>query len=241
MKNCIVCILCLVNAIVYSQIGESEITDRDWYLTEINIGGVTIEIPTNDELIDVPLNFDDLSPHFRSSVCNSLEGDIERLLNGRDEFFFPTGLEQTLIICDLGVNANFEQAYFSFFFDNILEAFAFGLTIVDIPPDELYLLQLTVPNGDYVIYSDTPRLGVEDQEKNNFFALPNPVNDQLLINTPQIVEIAITIHDVLGQEVLEQATQSNRPISVSGIKSGLYFVTITTTDGGLQTLKFIKN
>ena len=232
MKNSMLCILCLVNSVAYSQLGEPEITDRDWYLTEINIGGVNVEIPRNDGLIDVPLYFEDVSPNFSTTVCNTLEGDVERLINGLDEFGFPLGLAQTLIDCDIAANADFEMAYFNFFYDKNL--FTFGLTIVDIPPDEVYLLRLIVPNGDYVIYSDSPRLSIEDQEKNNFFALPNPVNDQLVLKTPQIVAIAITIYDVLGQEVLKESTQTNREINMSGLKSGLYFVTITTADGGYK-------
>lgn len=240
-KKYILSVLCLATSVVYSQILVPEITERDWYLIEVNIDGLNVEIPTNDELMDVSLNFEDVSPHFRSAVCNSLEGDVARSLNGLDEFFFPTGLIQTLIECDLGVNTDFERVYFSFFYDNSMEPFSFNITIVDDPPNAYYYLGLIVPNGDYVIYGDTPRLGVEDQEKDDFLALPNPVSDQLLIKTPQTLDIAITIYDVIGQEVFKEATQTNREIQTSGMKSGLYFVKITTADGREQTLKFIKN
>jgi len=241
MKNILVLLLCLITVNIYAQIGEPEISDRDWYLTEMNINGMDIEIPVNEELQEVNLDFRDTTPHFNTTVCNTLGGTVERLLNGMDEFVFPDGIGQTLIQCKLLENFEFEETYFDFFYENIDEIFSFFLTIVDDPPNEYYYLELRVPNGDYVVYSDTPRLSVENQERNTFFALPNPVQDQFLIKAPQTINVVVAVYDVLGQKVFEETTKSNTQINLSAINEGMYLVKVTTLDGQIQTFKLFKN
>ncbi|RZJ66344.1 MAG: T9SS type A sorting domain-containing protein, partial [Flavobacterium sp.] len=67
---------------------------------------------------------------------------------------------------------------------------------------------------------------------------PNPASNQLTLNVPQglTVEKAV-FYNTLGQKVLETMNESSW--NVSGLSSGMHFITLTTNRGTTQ-MKFIK-
>ena len=83
-------------------------------------------------------------------------------------------------------------------------------------------------------------LGTDDFLINNTNIYPNPAKGILnyTIND-QIVLTAITINDISGKQIYKSGNTVNNSIDVSGLSSGVYFVTFTS-DKGTATKKFIK-
>lgn len=88
-------------------------------------------------------------------------------------------------------------------------------------------------------FDNTPVLGTNDFEAENFSIYPNPVKDVLNIEAQGVVSQVI-IYDVLGKVVLSEAPGvSSARINTSSLSSGAYLVTITSEDA-TRTFKVIK-
>jgi hypothetical protein len=82
-------------------------------------------------------------------------------------------------------------------------------------------------------------LNVNDAEIIGLSAYPNPASDVLNVQT-RTEQTGIAIYNVLGQQVLTQKlTGTNSAINVAGLKTGVYFATVTT-DAGQQQIKIVK-
>lgn len=68
---------------------------------------------------------------------------------------------------------------------------------------------------------------------------PNPVEDKLIIQSSLSSYDSISISDINGRIVSKNLSVSNQ-VDVSNLKSGMYFITIKSSDGNI-TKKFIKN
>lgn len=69
---------------------------------------------------------------------------------------------------------------------------------------------------------------------------PNPVADQLFINSTFDVE-KLVIYSITGSKVLEtNLLQSGQPINVASLNQGFYFVTVISPDGNRNTIKIRK-
>jgi len=68
--------------------------------------------------------------------------------------------------------------------------------------------------------------GLNDNEINNVKMYPNPANDYLNFDTNSIENINIEIFDMLGKSVLVSDSVI-KPVNISELKSGIYFVQIT--------------
>lgn len=79
-------------------------------------------------------------------------------------------------------------------------------------------------------------LDVKSFESENISVYPNPVKDQLIINSGQTI-LDVKIYSILGSEVFSGKGINN--INVSNLKSGVYLVSITT-ENGQYTKKIIK-
>ena len=90
---------------------------------------------------------------------------------------------------------------------------------------------------DYTVNIIDSTLGIEDELLSTFNLYPNPVkNGELKLQIPkEITEFNITISNVLGQKVYENKVNSNynntHTVNTSSIKSGIYFVTVSTNLG----------
>jgi uncharacterized repeat protein (TIGR01451 family) len=75
--------------------------------------------------------------------------------------------------------------------------------------------------------------------ENEFVLFPNPAKNVLYIEVKNEIEMSsISIYNMLGQVVLTTTNPSNT-IEVSNLKTGNYFIKVTT-DKGTATSKFIK-
>lgn len=71
---------------------------------------------------------------------------------------------------------------------------------------------------------------------------PNPTKDILNVQLPENIEVTISsfkIANSLGQSIQEQKTQNNHTIDVSQLKTGIYFIALTTNYGDWNG-KFVK-
>ena len=82
----------------------------------------------------------------------------------------------------------------------------------------------------------TNLLDVQSFESANISVYPNPVKDQLIINSDQTI-LDVKIYSILGSEVFSGKGINN--INVSNLKSGVYLVSITT-ENGQYARKIIK-
>lgn len=92
--------------------------------------------------------------------------------------------------------------------------------------------------GNFLFGADCMNLSVEENIKDLVRIFPNPVNDILFIQMPSRITVnTLEINDILGKSINVEA--SNYQINTSQLESGVYFITINTTQGKL-TKKFIK-
>ena len=101
------------------------------------------------------------------------------------------------------------------------------------------------PNG--TLYRFTGKrisTGITDKNLNKeaISIFPNPVNDQLTIDTDNRLLENITITDVSGNvNRFQENLQTIQKVDVSYLSPGVYFIKSQFTDGAQQITKFIKN
>jgi hypothetical protein len=81
-------------------------------------------------------------------------------------------------------------------------------------------------------------VNINTLDPNSFTIHPNPVADNLFIQTTLLVE-RIEIYDLQGK-LVKVVTNNTQVIPVSDLKSGVYMIKITT-DKGISTQRFVKN
>ena len=93
--------------------------------------------------------------------------------------------------------------------------------------DDIVTIQVSVDNT----------LGIEDEILSTFQLYPNPVIDgEIKLKIPrEITDFNVTISNVFGQKVYENSVNNNyetaHTINTSKLKSGIYFVTVSTNLG----------
>ena len=87
-------------------------------------------------------------------------------------------------------------------------------------------------------YSDNcANLSVNDFEVEGFKIYPNPASELLTIETNVSID-ALKIYSVTGK--LLNTVKNTNTINVSGLDSGIYFVSVVNKTGSVSTLRFIK-
>lgn len=69
---------------------------------------------------------------------------------------------------------------------------------------------------------------------------PNPAQNKLILQSTTNNFDAVSISDINGRIVMNSANKNSNDIDVSTLKPGMYFITITSSEGNI-TKKFIKN
>lgn len=71
---------------------------------------------------------------------------------------------------------------------------------------------------------------------------PNPATEQIIItSTDQENFEHIEIIEINGKSILQVISNPLQPISLNGIRPGLYFLKVTFKDGSIALTKFVKN
>lgn len=86
------------------------------------------------------------------------------------------------------------------------------------------------------LIKDAP-LSTNDFDKSKVSVYPNPVKDELNIETEYNVE-TVQVFDLTGKTVLTLKGSSN--LNVSQLTNGVYILRVTT-DNGVLTQKLVKN
>jgi hypothetical protein len=83
-------------------------------------------------------------------------------------------------------------------------------------------------------------LGLDDPAMSEFTYFPNPVNDQLTINSQRDVK-DITVYNMLGQVVVRQTpNMRNCTVDMSTMQTGAYFVQVSIGNT-VETIRVLKN
>lgn len=78
----------------------------------------------------------------------------------------------------------------------------------------------------------------EIEENNNMIVYPNPCSHFLMVQG--LSRSAFAVHDTAGRLVLSGTNGAGEPINTADLEAGLYTIQLTTTDGAVRTVKFIK-
>lgn len=90
---------------------------------------------------------------------------------------------------------------------------------------------------DYCVYIG-PQLSVPEEELPEIKIYPNPVSNELYIETEQEIG-TVSIYSNDGKLVLQPEYSSNSPINTSSLSNGIYMIQFATENAS-HTLKFIK-
>ena len=104
--------------------------------------------------------------------------------------------------------------------------------------DDLIFLDITNPEGSIATFWAST-LSNTNFDKTKFSFFPNPVANELHIESEQAKIDQIEIYNLNGKQVLDVNFQKDQPIDVSSLAKGMYLVKIKTESGSL-TKKLIK-
>lgn len=83
-------------------------------------------------------------------------------------------------------------------------------------------------------------LSTQDNFRNNFKIIPNPASSNVTISMENLVNSTYEIVSINGKKLTEGTVENFKPIDISYLNSGFYFITITT-ENSKSTYKLIKN
>jgi len=99
-------------------------------------------------------------------------------------------------------------------------------------------------NNETAVHSfNVGALNVNEQEIDRAILHPNPTTGNLSIVTPKVYEsITVKVSNLLGQNILQESFSNSKKIDIDmDGNSGIYFVTVGTSDGTKETFRVIKN
>lgn len=212
-----------------------EITENDWFLTDLNLDGLTYEIPSNEEIPFIEIQFENSS--FDSSICeNGMNAFADFNLTDAQLYLF--GLGATEIFCTYEpYNEEFRKKYYQFYFSNYPKPFHYEVTTNS---DGSKSLQLTGFDGDFAIYNNS-LLGINDLNLPQVSLYPNPVKDILVVENPDGKINTVRVIGSNGKTVIIQdVSKKIMEIDFNGLPSGIYFLVFEKNGKPLKTEKVIK-
>jgi hypothetical protein len=94
------------------------------------------------------------------------------------------------------------------------------------------------------IYKFSNALGVKDFNNTSEFSVyPNPTSGLMKLSSSINTVSNVAVYDLLGKVVLTNNYSNLNEVSVdlSSLKTGVYFMKATSDNGGVQTIKVVKN
>ncbi len=231
----------------------TNINNSDWSYR--SIGTSTMPSISVDNLGDVAIIFSTLSEsrvnsttscNFRSAYVTLKDVDgtwytDEYGINLAEDFMHELDEQYPCVAANHGYNGQFWVMY------SADENQGLYLDISDSHPNSN--MGVLTENYQYACLIRPEGLGINENEAINPVTTarvyPNPATDMLNIevNASQASEMSINVYNIMGQNVMSQnvniTTGMNlRPINVSELNSGIYFVTVKA-NGFENTMKFI--
>ncbi|GGE24126.1 T9SS type A sorting domain-containing protein [Psychroflexus planctonicus] len=124
-------------------------------------------------------------------------------------------------------------------FDNEVMSNAYGPFNYDFRYEgDLIYLDITNTNGEVATFWAST-LSNDDFDRTNFSLYPNPVANELYVESELAKIELIEIYSLNGKQVLKVDFQKNNPIDVSNLAKGLYLVK-AQTENKILTKKLIK-
>ena len=175
--------------------------------------------------------------HIEGQACNEYGGEF--LYDAPNDLLELVFFD--ICLCGSCVNppqshVDLENDYFEYFFD--MEGAFYEYIISTDPGTGIMGLTLESIPGFILEYQNVPVLGVSEIDPNSFTITPNPVSDTLFILSEGSLIENISIYSIAGKRMLSKSGFTNQ-LDVSGLKSGLYFAEIATSEGK-SIQKFIK-
>ncbi|WP_374959084.1 T9SS type A sorting domain-containing protein [Gilvibacter sp.] len=234
MKNYVFTLLVFISgSYAFSQDYDPDLVNT-WYLvsTQGDLGDpyftVDVEPPISPYIsINEDLSFEGFG------ACNSFTGQFSVEPDLPSGYLYLTAFDATDDDC------GFES-------HNLYEGFYFGilnvpgeklLYFVDILPDSSIFWFQSWPGFELTFQLET--LSVVENEKPTISIYPNPTSDYFVINKSIPADAEITLFSMSGQ-IQKLDYKTNGVYDVSFLSSGVYFLTITTSEWRKQ-VKLVKN
>ena len=211
-----------------------------WRLAAIQIEGEVLEIPANAEVANIFIDFTDVD-HLNTVntiVCNELFGNIDVLVDTNQLVF--NNLTQTLISCELGVNAEFEAVYFDFFFLHEGEELEYDIISLlgQRSGDSEFQLIIYDGLGNKLEYSAGTSAAVADFSISALAVYPNPAVNTISWDSAIDDPVAVRIYSMQGA-LVQQITPATHSVNVSKLSAGMYFIEFLSEQGRVVK-RFIK-
>lgn len=215
-----------------------------WELESITIDGEEFFPPSNEEVDSVDLIFEEANngnpDMIIGSVCDAFSASVT--FQEPDEslptFMIGDDYVTTLVNCDTSENGNFQNVYFTFYETSLSDPFEYLIEFLGNNP----ALIITSSNGNVAVYGN-PTLSASNFLKPSFSIYPNPVQDQLYINTNQDAgNYTITVFDIHGRSYITTSKEKlgSNALQIQEWASGVYFIRIEDQNGVMTTKRFIK-
>lgn len=213
----------------------SETLFREWYLHSMD---VDLGDPSFIEDYDPPI-FPNLIIHPDLSFtgagsCNNFSGIFDYTVDPYDRMILiPKDFQATTDPCEF--HMDFENYYF--------EQFQYGESLytelwTDPTSGDSYF-SFEMYAGFYFNFASYPILSAPDVNKNYFAIYPNPVSEELFIESSTSIS-SITVTDINGRVVKALENPTSNQIEVSVLNPGIYFLILQSSEGSI-TKKFIKH
>lgn len=205
----------------------------NWYLHSFYYDGQEVFINTLDLTEGPTLIINNDFTLNGNSFCNNYNGTFEYIS------FAPLAVHDNFIprniIRETEECGDFEGMESFFFLPFMEEKTAEIYVIVPSGSEKFIVLQYDI---GYQVYKNFPALGLNDVSINNLIVFPNPAKDKIIIQSSISNFDSVSVSDLNGRIVISDI--NSKEIDVSGLKSGMYFLNITSAEGNI-TKKFIKN
>jgi len=222
---------------LYAQ--DPQLFEHTWYFVNGEFDGEEF-LPVNNLQGELSFTID----FFEVNHTFCQEDGFSSIEYGEPNFFFNLGefLVVLVGICGEPEQTDFMHKHYSIYGDYQDTGEAnnpFNYTIESIND----FLQLTITNGegDWAVYNSV-LLSTPTFDQKSFMMHPNPVKENLNIQTNSNQSVSATIYDVSGKLIHKQfLEENNSSINVKALNTGLYFVVFENERGERVSKKFVKN
>lgn len=209
------------------------ILQNTWYLSDLIIEGTNNPPVQNQEFPYIYLEFKE-NNGIKSQVCGHMRGLSDFYEN---PYFFLQTLEREGVNCEMTENFEYENLYFSFFWNNYDHPFEYS---VSENGNGNLVLTITDLNGSQAIYSNQ-LMSIQESEKLNLTIYPNPIQDKLYIEEDERKINSLKIRNASGKLILtENIVAKQTEINFSSLPAGVYFISFEQNGKVLKTEKVLK-